>query len=95
MKSVFHVVVGLSVVTSVANSGTLFNTTRSSRAMRDAGETHKSTCWVFSHMNKSGGMTIRKLLRSSFGERRLLYDRVWSGREDGILPIISSTRSTR
>lgn len=52
---------------------------RGTRGLRD---TTSNQCWVFSHMNKSGGMTVRKMLTPwllANGVTNEVYDEVeWS-----------------
>lgn len=38
------------------------NVTHSGRGVRGLAGTSPDNCWVFNHMNKSGGMTIRTML---------------------------------
>ena len=79
---ILGVVVSTSASLFEAGTDTPSHITFPGHGNRGVRDTTSDQCWVFSHMNKSGGMTVRKMVTpwlSTNGITNSLYDEVeWS-----------------
>ena len=75
-------ILGMFVISLGASSSIATNSTNPVQRARELKSTSKHDCWVFSHMNKSGGMTVRKMIMPFLKEKGVstgLFDDIeWS-----------------